>query len=153
MNASIDLSSIAAPTVIDISAPQCAACRAMRPDVEAVAAAFAGRIDHVRLDASTDFDAVRRLGVMGTPTLIGVRDGDVLFRVTGRRSRDEFTELFGAVEAGVEPARMSRTDTGIRIGGGVALAIAGLLAGPAWPLLVGGVAMAGYGLATIVLRK
>ena len=123
------------PTIVEVTAPWCGECRAMRPALEAVA----GRHPSVTLqviDASVEPDTVADLGVRGTPTVIGYANGSEVFRATGRRGRAELESMFEAVAANGAPSPvLGPGDRFRRVGAGTALTILGLLSGPAWPLV------------------
>lgn len=133
------------PTLVEVVTPYCAECRAMRPDLDAVAAEFAD-VDLVVLDATEDSRAASELRVMGTPTLIAVREGVEIARFIGRRTRSELRELFAEVAAG-DPTSIARTSGGDRlvgtVGGSGVIGV-GLLIGPSWPLVAIGAAIVVY---------
>lgn len=135
------------PSIVELWSPRCHECRAMQPDLEAVTAEFSGRVPRVEVNVLEDVGAARRLGVMGTPTLIGFRDGEERFRVTGRRSRSELRQLFESVEAGIAPTPAAGSRAFLSVAAGSVLAGSGLLLGPAWPLVIIGVLTVGYGVA------
>lgn len=117
----------------------------MKPDLDAVAADF-DDVDLVVIDATDDPATARELRVIGTPTLIAVRDGVEVARFVGRRTRRELHELFAEVAAG-DPARVARTSGGDRLVGtvaGIGLVGVGVLLGPAWPLVAAGAAIVAY---------
>ncbi len=133
------------PTLVEVVTPHCVECRAMKPDLDAVAIEYGG-VDLVILDAAADPESVARLRVFGTPTLIAVRDGLEIARFTGRRTRGELRELFSQVDtsATITVPRVSRSDRQVWTLGGVALAGVGLLLGPSWLLVALGAGLAGY---------
>lgn len=142
------------PTVVEVMTPQCVECRAMQPDLVAVAHQHSGIVDFVVLDATEEIDRVAGLKVRGTPTLIAVKDGAELGRFTGRRSRAELSALFAAVADG-DTGTVSSTSRGDRMvwaTAGVLLVGAGLLAGPSWLLMVLGASLFGFALLRSVLR-
>lgn len=141
-----DLAVYTKPTLIEVMAPHCVECRAMQPDLDAVAELHADSVDLVVLDATKEMDLVAALAVLGTPTLIAVNDGVEVARFTGRRSRSELSELFAAVAAGNSNsvASTSRGDRVVWALGGTLLVGAGLLSGPSWILVALGSALAGY---------
>ena len=134
------------PTLIEVMAPHCVECRAMQPDLDAVAGAHQGQVDLVVVDATADTARAVALGVRGTPTLIAVKDGVEMARFTGRRSRAELTELFAAVADGSVDtiSTVSRSDRLVWSVAGVLLAGAGLLSGPSWILVPIGAGLVGY---------
>lgn len=136
------------PTVVQAWAPNCPACRAMRGDLEATAAEFAGRVDLVLVNAARESETARALGVLGTPTLIGFEAGGELVRHTGRLGRAELAEFFQAVADGAPDRSFGRRQGAFRLAVGVTVVVVGLLTGPAWPLVVVGALTAGWGAAT-----
>jgi thiol-disulfide isomerase/thioredoxin len=142
------------PTVVEVMTPYCVECRAMQPDLDAVAHQYSGIVDLVLLDAAKEIDRAAELKVRGTPTLIAIKDGAELARFTGRRSRSELSELFAAVADG-DTGTLSRSSRGDRVvwaTAGVLLAGAGLLAGPSRPLMVLGGSLIVFALFRSVLR-
>lgn len=117
----------------------------MMPDLDSVAAEFRN-VALVILDAAAAPEAVAALRVYGTPTLIAVRDGVEVARVTGRRTRAELREMFRQLSTGddVVIPRVGRGNRVVWTVAGLALAGAGLLLGPAWPLVAAGAGLAGY---------
>lgn len=112
----------------------------MQPDLHAVAADHPG-VDLVVVDVGTDPTWARERGILGTPTLIGLRDGSEVFRHTGRRGRTELESLFAAVEGRVDPPGVGRFDRTLRVGAGLVLTALGIAMGPAWPLVAVGIAV------------
>lgn len=134
------------PTLVEVTAPWCAECRAMRPTIEAVASRHP-EVAFRLIDASTEPDTVTALGVKGTPTVIGYSNGEEVFRSTGRRSSAELESMFEAVAA--NEARIPVVGTGdlvLRVGAGAALIILGLISGPVWPLVGVGMVVGLFGL-------
>lgn len=148
-----DLSSITRPTIVEVWSPSCVECRAMRPDLAATAKTFADRVDLQQVNAAEATEMARGLGVLGTPTLIGVRDGAEVFRFTGRRTMSELEELFTAVWSEVKIVRSGRQDLQLRVGAGVALVLLGALAGPVWPLVTLGTGAVVLGLTPWIGRR
>lgn len=141
------LSSFIRPTLIEVVTPHCLECRAMQPDLDAVSAEFTD-VDLVVLDAAADPQVAVELGVFGTPTVIAVRNGVEIVRFTGRRTRSELRELLAQLAAG-DPITVSRLGSQDRLVwslGGLGLSAAGVLLGPAWPLIAIGAALAGFAL-------
>lgn len=138
------IAEVTGPTVLEIWSPGCVECRAMQPDLDAVAADYSDRVGLELVNAVDELESTRRLGVRGTPTLIGVREGKEVFRVVGRRTRSELEALFDAVAVGEAPA-VGYGDLWLRLGAGLILIAAGVLSGPAWALVGFGVAILGLG--------
>ena len=88
------------PSLIEVMAPRCVECRAMQPDLDAVAEEYQARVDLVVINAAEEPERAAALGILGTPTLIAMRNGGEVARFTGRRSRSELEDLFEAVADG-----------------------------------------------------
>lgn len=153
MNQGLDLAAVDRPTILEIWEPTCLECRAMQSDLDEVAEEFAARVDLTTISATEELETVRRLGVKGTPTLIGVREGTEVFRVTGRRSRTDLRELFEGVAEGVPVRRVSRQDVALRLTAGLALMGIGLAGGPAWPLVGLGTALLTYAITPLMRER
>ena len=135
------------PTLIEVMAPRCVECRAMQPDLDAVAVEHVTSVDLVVIDATRETEQAKALGVLGTPTLIAVKDSVEVARFTGRRSRRELAELFDELAAG-DPGSLSttsRSDQLVWSVAGAALFAVGLVVGPSWFLVAPGVAAAAWG--------
>ena len=145
---SLGLESSHRPTMVEVWAPGCSACKAMEPDIRSVSEAHSDQVDLVTVNAVEHRDTARDLGVRGTPTLIGLRNGEEMFRLTGRRSRVELEKLFESLATGdkIQAGSIGFGDLIIRGTAGLALVGVGLVAGPAWPLVAVGVLIALYGL-------
>lgn len=128
------------PTLIEVWAPWCSACRAVESDLVAVAESYEGRVALERVDAAADAARTSALGVMGTPAFVGVRDGVEVFRRTGRASRHEIEAMFQGLDDGSHPgAPRRRTETALSIAAGAVLVAAAAFTGPSWPLaIIGG---------------
>ena len=139
------LTSYKRPTLVEVVTPYCGECRAMKPDLDVVAAEF-DDVDLVVVDATKEPEFSGELRVLGTPTLIVVRGGTEIARFIGRRTKSELREIFAEVAAG-DPTTIAKTSGGDRLVGtvaGVGLAAVGLLLGPAWPLVAAGAAILAY---------
>ena len=144
------LNAIGEPTILEIWAPTCVECKAMQPDLDDVAREFSDLVDVRMINAADELGTVQGLGVRATPTLIGVRDGEEVFRIVGRRSRAELEELFGVVGRGGLVPGFSRQDVMVRLSAGLALLVIGLAGGPVWPLVILGTAVLIYGTAPVL---
>lgn len=133
------------PTLIEVWAPSCSACRAIQPDLMEAAESWRSEVVLQRVDASTARPLTRDLGVMGTPSFIGIKDGREVFRRTGRVSRAEIEGMFEALanDAHLEPPRR-HTESVLAVAAGAVLLVAGMLTGPSLALvIVGGTLMLG----------
>ncbi|MDO4613791.1 MAG: thioredoxin family protein [Actinomycetaceae bacterium] len=79
--------------VIEFWAPWCSSCLAQRPIIDQMAAALAGHVRFFRADAgATRID--RYWGVRTLPTVLVLRDGTEVARVSGDATRPRLLEAF-----------------------------------------------------------
>ena len=71
------------PVLVDLWAPWCGPCRMVSPALEALARERAGQLKLVKVDVDQSPQVSRRFGVQGIPTLLVMRDGEVVARQTG----------------------------------------------------------------------
>ena len=109
--------------------------------VDQAASRFSGNVVVEKVNADEQSDRVRELKVRAIPTLIAVHGDREIARLTGAQPQEAINELFAVCAGDVNraPPGVSRTDRTIRITAAVALVTAGLMAGPAIPLLAAGI--------------
>lgn len=84
--------------VVKFSATWCGPCKAMEPLVKAAAQDFK-HITFIEIDTDQQRDLMHRYGVRSIPTMIFLRDGKEVKRLTGSMSKtrlhDELNQIFG----------------------------------------------------------
>jgi thioredoxin 1 len=75
------------PVLVDFWGPDCPPCQAVAPIVNALAEELAGRLKVVKVDASEATDVAGRYGIMGLPTLLVFKGGQVVGTLVGSQSR------------------------------------------------------------------
>lgn len=76
----------ALPVLVDMWAPWCAPCRMVSPALEQVARDLAGRVKLVKVDVDAAPALSQRFAVQAVPTLMVLRDGQVIARQSGAAS-------------------------------------------------------------------
>jgi thioredoxin 2 len=71
------------PVLVDFWAPWCGPCKLIEPALDELAREHAGRLKIVRLNIDEAPAIAGRYGVQGVPTLMVVRDGEEVDRLTG----------------------------------------------------------------------
>lgn len=66
------------PVLVDLWAPWCGPCRIIAPGVERAARDFAGRLKVVKVNVDNAPEVSARYGVQGIPTLLILRDGEMV---------------------------------------------------------------------------
>jgi len=81
------------PVLVDFWAEWCAPCKAMVPDLEAVAAQYAGRVRVGKLNVEENEQVPFQYGITAMPTLIVFKGGQVVDQRVGKLSKDALAKL------------------------------------------------------------
>ena len=116
------------PVVVDLWAPWCGPCKAVKPTLEKLEAEYKGRVDLWEIDADDSHELLQKLGVYGIPTLIAYREGRELTRYIGAKPTAALKTLFETLSTGgvPGPAALAPLDRILRV------AIAAAIAWLAW---------------------
>jgi thioredoxin 1 len=84
----------ALPVMVEFGAAWCAPCKRLEPELEKLAAEWAGRIvlTHVNIDQNQKL--TEKMGIMSVPTVILFVGGKEMQRFTGLTSRDKIIQKF-----------------------------------------------------------
>jgi thioredoxin 1 len=77
------------PTVIDFWAEWCGPCRTIAPIVEELAEEYADRVNIGKCDVDSADDVVATYRVRNIPTLVFIKDGNVVGKHVGAISRND----------------------------------------------------------------
>lgn len=94
------------PVLLDLWATWCGPCRVVSPALERLAQRHAGQIKLVKVDVDQAPRTAERFQVRGIPTLLVVRDGEVVARRTGAASE---ADLDGWLQAALPDAEEDDT--------------------------------------------
>ena len=80
----------AQPTVvIDLWAPWCGPCRFVSPILDELAHEYPGRLKVIKVNVDDNQGLARRFDAMSIPTLVVLRDGNVVNRIVGAAPKDQ----------------------------------------------------------------
>ena len=77
------------PVLVDFTAGWCQPCKMVDPIVKQLAQDWEGKVKVVKLDADENPNIMMKYGVLGIPTLMLFRGGQVQERITGYQSKDK----------------------------------------------------------------
>ena len=77
------------PVLVDFTAVWCQPCKMIEPIVKQLAQDWAGKVKVVKLDADLNPNTMMQYGVMGIPTLMLFKSGEIKERMTGYQPKDK----------------------------------------------------------------
>lgn len=77
------------PVLVDFTAAWCQPCKMIDPIVKQLAQDWDGKVKIVKLDADQNPNIMMQYGVLGIPTLMLFKGGQIKERVTGYQPKDK----------------------------------------------------------------
>ena len=77
------------PVLVDFTADWCQPCKMIDPIVKQLAQEWQGKVKVVKLDADQNPKVLMQYGVLGIPTLMLFKSGDIKERLTGFQPKDK----------------------------------------------------------------
>ena len=81
------------PVLVDFWAPWCAPCRMLAPIVEEVADNLGTQAVVGKVNVDEEIDLASRYSVMSIPTLLVVKDGQIVKNAVGTKSKQEILDM------------------------------------------------------------
>ena len=82
------------PVLVDFSAVWCQPCKMLDPIVKQLAGEWEGKVKVVKIDADENPNLLMQFNVMGIPTLLFFKSGEVKERITGYMPKDKLIARF-----------------------------------------------------------
>ena len=92
-----EIAASSVPVLVEFTADWCPPCKAMAPVLEEVAAEYADRLKLVKVDSDAEPGLTARFNVVGIPTLLLFRDGQLAGRLVGARGKGRLTQELEAL--------------------------------------------------------
>lgn len=77
--------------LVDFGAPWCPPCRMQEPILEELEKDYGNRLVIAKVDADEEPDLATRYGIMGLPTLLVFKDGELVETLRGLQSKDHLS--------------------------------------------------------------
>jgi len=82
-NFEAEVSNAESPVVVDLWGPKCGPCLALMPQVEELAASYSDKIKFCKLNVAENRRLCATLRVMGVPTFLFYKGGELASRISG----------------------------------------------------------------------
>ena len=126
--------------MIDFWAPWCMPCKVTKPILEKLAKEYSDTVEFMPIDADTSRDMLEHFQVIGIPTVLTLRDGKLIARVTGAQNESAYRTMFDALANGREvKIPISSFDRMLRLGAGALLVAVGFSTGSWLAAGIGGI--------------
>ncbi|MCH5177518.1 MAG: thioredoxin [Prevotellaceae bacterium] len=85
------------PVVLDFWATWCGPCRRVAPIIEEMAAEFEGSAIVGKVDVEEEDDLAAKFGIRNIPTVLFLKNGEVVDKVVGATGKDAYVEKLKAL--------------------------------------------------------
>jgi thioredoxin 1 len=118
------------PVIVDFWASWCGPCMMTKPILEKLGREYAEKIEFMLVNADESREVLEQFKVFGIPTVITLRDGKEVGRVTGAQNEAGYRTMFEALSKGKEvKVPMTTFDRMLRLGAGAVFVIIGINTG------------------------
>jgi len=85
------------PVVVDFWAPWCGPCRMIAPVIEELAEEFDGKAKICKVNTDEEQDIAIKFGIRSIPTLIFLKDGEIVDQVIGAQSKQVLADKLNSI--------------------------------------------------------
>jgi thioredoxin 1 len=128
------------PVIVDFWASWCGPCMMTKPILDKLGKEYTEKVEFMPVNADESREVLEQFKVFGIPTVITMRDGQEVGRVTGAQNEAGYRALFEALAEGKEvKVPMTAFDRMLRLGAGLVLVVIGINTGNWLVLGIGGI--------------
>jgi len=126
------------PVVVDFWAPWCVPCRMTKPLLEKLALEYDEQVEFLAINADDAREVIQHYQVVGIPTVLALREGKIIARVTGAQDEAGYRSIFDGLAAGkAVKVPVSTFDRALRLAAGTLLTIVALTTNQIWLVVIG----------------
>ncbi|RPI91176.1 MAG: thioredoxin [Chloroflexi bacterium] len=115
------------PVVVDFWASWCVPCRMTMPILEKLAKEYTDKVEFMPINADDAGEVLEQFRIIGIPTVLTLRNGKVVGRVTGAQNEAIYRTMFVALANGKEvKIPIAPFDRMLRLGAGGLLVMVGV---------------------------
>jgi len=115
------------PVIVDFWTTWCRPCMMTKPILDKLAKEYGDTVQFMPINADDSREVLEQFRVFGIPTVLTIRDGKEVGRVTGAQNEAGYRAMFEALSKGEEvKIPLSNFDRMLRLGGGGLLVLVGI---------------------------
>jgi len=92
-----DIDSSNSPILLDFTGKYCSPCKAIKPVMEVVKSEFQSQMYFIEIDVEEHSDIAAKYNIMRIPTILLIKNGEVIEQVTGMVSKSNLEKLIKGV--------------------------------------------------------
>ena len=96
-SANFDATTSKGVSMVDFWAPWCGPCRMIAPVIDELAGDFEGKANICKVNTDEEQDLAVKYGIRSIPTILFMKDGNVVDQMVGASSKQAFTDKINSL--------------------------------------------------------